>query len=53
MRFYGSVTFAFFLSIVPIAGQAKDLTIGQAEYMNSCAQCHGAGGKGTESSRVI
>lgn len=30
--------------LAPVAGGAQSL--GEAEYMNSCAQCHGAGGKG-------
>ncbi|WP_212525657.1 c-type cytochrome [Actibacterium sp. MT2.3-13A] len=31
---------------IPCAAQAQDMEIGQSEYMNSCAQCHGASGKG-------
>lgn len=31
---------------IPSAVQAQDIEIGQSEYMNSCAQCHGASGKG-------
>jgi mono/diheme cytochrome c family protein len=30
----------------PFAAFAQDYTLGQAEYMNSCAQCHGASGLG-------
>jgi mono/diheme cytochrome c family protein len=46
MKLLGVVTFSVALVTLPLSGQARDLTIGQAEYMNSCAQCHGAGGKG-------
>ena len=31
---------------IPFAAQAQDMEIGKREYMNSCAQCHGEGGKG-------
>jgi len=31
---------------VPLAGQAQDTDVGQTEYFNSCAQCHGPAGKG-------
>lgn len=31
---------------IPSTVQAQDIEIGQREFMNSCAQCHGAGGKG-------
>jgi mono/diheme cytochrome c family protein len=31
---------------VPGAAMAQDVTVGQAEYLNSCAQCHGPAGKG-------
>lgn len=34
------------LAVMPVAALAQDLTVGQAEYMNSCAQCHGPAGKG-------
>ena len=30
----------------PAAALAQDYTVGQVEYLNSCAQCHGAGGAG-------
>jgi mono/diheme cytochrome c family protein len=40
------VTFLFVVSALPLASQASDLTMGQAEFMNSCAQCHGPAGKG-------
>ena len=38
------ITVAFLT--VPAVAAAQDMSIGQAEYMNSCAQCHGAGGTG-------
>ncbi|NNE79185.1 MAG: cytochrome C [Silicimonas sp.] len=28
------------------SGASEEMTFGQVEYMNSCAQCHGADGKG-------
>jgi mono/diheme cytochrome c family protein len=31
---------------IPLAASAQDYTLGQAEYMNSCAQCHGLSGMG-------
>ncbi len=31
---------------LPLAAAAQDYEFGQAEFMNSCAQCHGPGGKG-------
>lgn len=31
---------------LPLAAAAQDYDFGQAEFMNSCAQCHGPGGKG-------
>lgn len=31
---------------LPELAAAQDSSIGGAEYMTSCAQCHGAGGKG-------
>ncbi|WP_343081954.1 c-type cytochrome [Ostreiculturibacter nitratireducens] len=34
-----SITFTF-------AANAQDGSLGEIEFMNSCAQCHGAGGKG-------
>ncbi|NNU79762.1 cytochrome c [Halovulum dunhuangense] len=37
---------ACLLSLAPTVLAAQDMTIGQAEFMNSCAQCHGADGKG-------
>ncbi len=37
---------AISLAAVPAAGFAQDYTMGAAEYVNSCAQCHGATGVG-------
>jgi mono/diheme cytochrome c family protein len=34
------------LAAPPLAAAAQDASLGQIEYMNSCAQCHGPGGKG-------
>lgn len=31
---------------LPAAASAQAMTIGEREYMNSCAQCHGPKGKG-------
>ena len=46
MRRFSAVAFSVVLGAWPLAGQADGLSIGQAEYMNSCAQCHGPAGKG-------
>ena len=35
-----------FAVAMPVLASAQDYNFGQAEYMNSCAQCHGPGGKG-------
>ena len=34
------------LTALPLFAAAQDVSIGEAEYMNSCAQCHGPAGKG-------
>lgn len=34
------------LAFLPIQALGQGAAIGEAEYMNSCAQCHGAGGTG-------
>ena len=46
MRRFSAVAFSVVLGALPLAGQADGLSIGEAEYMNSCAQCHGPAGKG-------
>ncbi len=46
MRHFSAVAFSVVLCAWPLAGQADGLSIGEAEYMNSCAQCHGPAGKG-------
>jgi mono/diheme cytochrome c family protein len=38
-------TIALVLAL-PLSATAQDYSFGQAEYMNSCAQCHGPAGKG-------
>lgn len=38
--------FAMALGAVAAAASAEDMTFGELEYMNSCAQCHGSEGKG-------
>ena len=45
MRFRTPFVFAIALAM-PFTVAAQDYSFGQAEYMNSCAQCHGPGGKG-------
>lgn len=40
----GMAAFALAASVQAVA--AQDMTFGQVEYMNSCAQCHGADGTG-------
>lgn len=34
------------LVAAPVLSAAQDFNVGQMEYMNSCAQCHGADGTG-------
>jgi mono/diheme cytochrome c family protein len=34
------------LSATPVIASAQDVSIGEREFNNSCAQCHGADGKG-------
>lgn len=46
MKNYSLVAFSLVLGALPLTGQADGLSIGAAEYMNSCAQCHGPAGKG-------
>lgn len=40
------VAFFCVVGALPVSSEASELTVGQAEFMNSCAQCHGAAGKG-------
>lgn len=46
MSFRVSVIAGLLASGLPLAALAQDVSIGQQEYMNSCAQCHGPEGKG-------
>ncbi len=43
IRFLSSAALAL---VLPVMAGAQDYSFGQAEYMNSCAQCHGPAGKG-------
>lgn len=43
-RFLGMVASA--VAATAIAAAAQQVTLGEAEFLNSCAQCHGADGKG-------
>ena len=40
------LTTAIFMSIAFNAAAAQDMSYGQAEYLNSCAVCHGLEGRG-------
>ena len=40
-----AATLAIFLAAGPSAG-AQEMTYGQAEFLNSCAACHGTDGRG-------
>jgi len=46
MRQMKKFTLAAALAALPFAAAAQDASLGQIEYVNSCAQCHGAGGAG-------
>jgi mono/diheme cytochrome c family protein len=37
---------ASFATVFASAAQAEDLDVGKAEFLSSCASCHGADGKG-------
>jgi mono/diheme cytochrome c family protein len=43
---WNRVVFATLLAALPMQGAAQSFEIGEAEYKNSCAACHGAGGAG-------
>ena len=44
-RLHMAVMVAAFL-VEPGLANAQDASVGQSEFMNSCAQCHGVAGKG-------
>ncbi len=46
MRPLKSFTLAAALAALPFAVAAQDASLGQVEFVNSCAQCHGLGGTG-------
>ncbi|SPH25088.1 hypothetical protein DEA8626_04124 [Defluviimonas aquaemixtae] len=46
MRGFLAAPVAVALATLPLCTAAQDVSIGGAEFMNSCAQCHGPGGKG-------
>jgi cytochrome c553 len=47
MNSYSNVVLASLtLMLLPLSAAAQGFELGQREYMNSCAQCHGAGGAG-------
>lgn len=46
MRTYIAAGFAAVLSTTPVIASAQDVSVGEREFTNSCAQCHGADGKG-------
>jgi mono/diheme cytochrome c family protein len=46
IRMKKTILLAVALAALPLTGRAQDADIGQTEYTNSCAQCHGAAGKG-------
>ena len=45
-RYMGTAVFGAALVAAPVLGHAQDVDIGQREYVNRCAVCHGDGGKG-------
>lgn len=45
-KFSLSPALALSLLAFPLSANAQDFSIGQHEFMNSCAHCHGASGKG-------
>ncbi len=46
MRFHTIAFMASMIGSAPLGVAAQGYEIGQREYLNSCAQCHGAAGKG-------
>ena len=42
----GTAVLGAALAAAPVLGYAQDVDIGKLEYVNSCAVCHGASGKG-------
>ncbi|MGB8622599.1 MAG: c-type cytochrome [Paracoccaceae bacterium] len=46
MSFKSGLALAVVIFSAPLLAQAQDMPAGQREYMSSCAQCHGASGKG-------
>jgi mono/diheme cytochrome c family protein len=46
MKSYIAAGLAAILSAAPLIGSAQDVSVGEREFTDSCAQCHGADGKG-------